>query len=65
MTRDRLHKMLLETGVTGDIEQTSYAGHAPKLALAASDAGYDCVIAVGGDGTVNEIAGVLRNSATK
>lgn len=47
-----------------DIEFTEYAHHATILAKDASDKGYDAVIAVGGDGSINEIASVLINSNT-
>ncbi|MCJ8163353.1 diacylglycerol kinase family lipid kinase [Pontibacter sp. E15-1] len=39
-----------------DIVYTEYAGHAPELARAAADSGCAIVVAVGGDGTVNEVA---------
>ena len=65
MTAEKLHALLLQAEVSGDIEQTSYAGHAPKLALAASEKGYDTVVAVGGDGTVNEISGALSGTNVK
>ena len=38
---------------------TDYAGHAREIASAAVKDGCDLVVAVGGDGTVNEIASVL------
>jgi YegS/Rv2252/BmrU family lipid kinase len=45
-----------------DLLYTERAGHATELARKAIDAGADCVIAVGGDGTVNEIAKTLVHS---
>ncbi len=49
-----------------DVEfaDTNSAGHATKLAANAVAQNYDGVVAVGGDGTVNEVACVLRNSKT-
>ncbi|QZT36024.1 diacylglycerol kinase family lipid kinase [Halosquirtibacter xylanolyticus] len=43
-----------------EIKETEYAGHAVSLSNEASKNGIDIVVAVGGDGTVNEVAqGVL------
>lgn len=43
---------------------TEYAGHAEKLACEARNEGYDVVVAVGGDGTVNEVGRALVHSQT-
>ena len=43
---------------------TQYAGHACELARDAKDRGVDVVVAVGGDGTVNEVARSLVHSQT-
>jgi len=43
---------------------TQYAGHASEIAKDFADKGFDCVVAVGGDGTVNEIACSLRHTNT-
>lgn len=43
---------------------TQYAGHATELARQAVEEKYDAVVAVGGDGTVNETARGLINTAT-
>ena len=48
------HKVLL----------TERAGHACELAVRAKDAGVDVVVAVGGDGTVNEVARSIVHSNT-
>jgi diacylglycerol kinase (ATP) len=47
-----------------DTQTTEYAGHAAELARAAVNEGYDCVVAAGGDGTVNEIAAQLVHTST-
>lgn len=46
------------------IKETEYAGHASELAKQAKQEGLDAVIAVGGDGTVNEVASELIYSDT-
>jgi diacylglycerol kinase (ATP) len=47
-----------------DICETEYAGHATELAKEAATEGYDVVVAVGGDGSVNEVATGLLGSKT-
>ena len=47
-----------------DIEFTQAPGHATTLAQDARAMGLDGVIAIGGDGTVNEVATALRDSDT-
>ncbi len=46
------------------IAATEYAGHATELASAAAKEGADIVVAVGGDGTVNEVGRALVNTDT-
>ncbi len=43
---------------------TQYAGHATEIAAKAVDDKTDIVVAVGGDGTINEIARSLRHTPT-
>lgn len=43
---------------------TEYAGHAAEIAAAERDKGADVVVAVGGDGTVNEVGRALVDSKT-
>jgi YegS/Rv2252/BmrU family lipid kinase len=47
-----------------DIVITEHRGHATELATQAVADGARCVVAVGGDGTVNEIGAVLRGTDT-
>jgi len=47
-----------------NIAFTEYAGHAAELAYQYSRMGFDAVVAVGGDGTVNEVARGLKGSST-
>lgn len=44
---------------------TEYAGHANELAAQAVADGADVVVAVGGDGTINEIAAALNGTETR
>lgn len=46
-----------------EVKETEYAGHAIQLSKEAANNGVDIVIAVGGDGTVNEVAqGILHSN---
>ena len=58
---------MLETACGGssgvEIRHTEYRGHAEVLTRASVDAGARLIVAVGGDGTVNEVASGLLNSA--
>lgn len=47
-----------------EIVVTQYAGHASEIASRAKDKGKDIVVAVGGDGTVNEVARAIVHSGT-
>lgn len=47
-----------------DIVFTERAGHATEIAADAADKGTDIVVAVGGDGTVNEVGRALTHSST-
>ncbi len=47
-----------------EVRNTEYAGHAREIASQAAAEGVDVVCAIGGDGTVNEIASGLINTGT-
>lgn len=47
-----------------EIAITQYAGHASEIAEKAKNNGVDVVVAVGGDGTVNEVARAIVHSNT-
>ena len=56
-------KTLRDLSVSFDLVQTERPGHATELAQRAAADGYDVVVAVGGDGTVNEVLnGLLADS---
>jgi YegS/Rv2252/BmrU family lipid kinase len=51
-------------GVAVEIGATTHGGHAAELAASYLAAGFDRVVAWGGDGTINEVAGPLIGSRT-
>jgi len=60
-----ISKRLRHIGLSFDYEFTESAGHAIELARTAASGGYRCIVAVGGDGTVNEVAnGVLSSNSS-
>nr|WP_067819378.1 diacylglycerol kinase family protein [Actinomadura kijaniata] len=66
-TSRRARELLLRA-FTGDLDvdvaETGHRGHATELARRAADEGFDMVIALGGDGTVNEaVNGLLAQGA--
>lgn len=59
----RTRKLAAERGLDGDVLVTERAGHAVELARAAAEKGAGLVVAVGGDGTINEIVNGLVAAA--
>ena len=59
----RINKLLRHVGLSFDYEFTEGVGHAVELARVAASDGYRYVVAVGGDGTVNEVANGILHSA--
>ena len=47
-----------------DWRSTEYRGHAIELARSAAEAGFDLVVAAGGDGTVNEVVNGIAGTRT-
>jgi YegS/Rv2252/BmrU family lipid kinase len=59
----RISRLLKHIGLSFDYEYTEGVGHAIELARVAASDGYRYLVAVGGDGTVNEVAnGILRST---
>jgi diacylglycerol kinase (ATP) len=59
----RIQAACLKNNADCSIQYTQGRGHAITLARGASDKGFDCVVAVGGDGTINEVAqGLLQTN---
>ena len=57
-------QILDEDSFDYQIVRTEYAGHATALTKIFADKGFDAVVAIGGDGTVNEIARALVHTHT-
>lgn len=53
-----------DAGISLDLRLTKYKGHGAEIARDAAASGVDIVIAVGGDGTVNETASALMHTDT-
>lgn len=62
--RRRVEVCFARNGIETEWAETHYAGHARELANAAADKGFDVVVAVGGDGTVNEVVNGLAGTQT-
>ena len=56
-----ISRLLKYVGLSFDYEYTEGVGHAIELARVAAGKGYRYLVAVGGDGTVNEVANGLLN----
>lgn len=63
--RDQVTGTLHSAGIAFDLLETTRPGHATELALAARCNGHRLVIAVGGDGTVNEVINGLAQAAAE
>lgn len=60
-----ISKLLRHIGLSFDYEFTESVGHAIELARAAVNNGYRYLVAIGGDGTVNEVAnGILSSTGS-
>ncbi|MFC2012033.1 diacylglycerol/lipid kinase family protein [Chloroflexota bacterium] len=59
----RISRLLKHIGLSFDHEYTEGIGHAVELARAAVVKGYRYLVAVGGDGTVNEVVNGMLDSA--
>lgn len=64
LLRDAFLRQADELGFAPDVVQTTHPGHATEIATQAVAQGVNRVIAIGGDGTINETATGLRKSAT-
>ena len=64
-TLERIVAALGAYGIKPEVAWTEYAGHAIELASNAAASYYDAVVAVGGDGTINEVVNGLVNTQTR
>ena len=55
---------LEEAGFEISLYKTEYSGHATEISHSLVNQGFELVVAVGGDGTVHEVASGLRGSET-
>ncbi|MCK8493261.1 diacylglycerol kinase [Spirosoma sp. RP8] len=62
--RDTFLRKAEERHFAPEVAVTEYPGHATELAAEATRRGVSRVLAIGGDGTINETAQALRRSAT-
>jgi diacylglycerol kinase (ATP) len=57
---ENIQGRIQQAGLEFDVEFTEYPGHAAEIARESIKNGYRCLLAVGGDGTINEVAnGIL------
>lgn len=61
---EKIDQFLDHSLYNADIRYTEYAGHATEITHEACEDGYDIVVAVGGDGTINEVGKALVHSST-
>lgn len=61
----RVRQLLQEHGLAFDMVYTEWPGHASELAQSASQNGYAVVVAVGGDGTANEVLNGLMQAPSR
>ena len=59
-----IEKMIDHDQFSYELRMTEYAGHASEIARDAMEQGVDIVVAIGGDGTVNEVARAIVHSQT-
>lgn len=62
---DRIIPEMIPDGLSYEIKLTEYAGHGKILAKEAVEAGVETIVAVGGDGTINEVACQLYGTNSK
>ncbi len=61
--RERILRAFAKVGAAVALVETAGQGHARELAQSAHEAGYDIIVAAGGDGTINEVVNGLSLAA--
>jgi len=61
-SRDKIEELLSQTEIDFSISETAVQGHGITLAKEAKLAGYDYVVAAGGDGTISEVINGLSQA---
>ena len=61
---DAIERFLDKDKFDYEIQETQHAGHATEIAREAAGRGTDVVVAIGGDGTVNEVARAIVHTRT-
>lgn len=60
--QEKLKERLKELGIAGEFVKSTGPGDIPKLTRMAVEKGYKTVVAVGGDGTINEIINAIGST---
>ena len=63
--KDQIVKLINQHFPNNEIVYTKYKGHATLLAKDALQKKRDCLVAIGGDGTISECANALIGTKTK
>ena len=61
----KIEQALMASGLDFDVFMTEGTGHGIEIASGLRESDYDLVVAIGGDGTVHEIANGIRGSSMR
>ena len=62
---DNIEKALEASGLDNEVFMTEGTGHAIEIASGLRDSNFDLIVAIGGDGTVHEVANGIRGSSKR
>ncbi len=60
--QDKLRERLLQLGINGEFAKTTGPGDAETMTKAALEKGFKTIVAIGGDGTINEVMNGMTDS---